>query len=195
MYLPTADMDLVILSPSFIHDGIKTLGTKNSIHAFARFIGSQNIAIRSSIEPIVHAKVPILKFTDRLTGLRVDLSFDNESGLVTKTTCERWKDEFPDMPVIVSIIKQFLLLRGLNEVPTGGLGGLSITCLVISMLQHLPHGHVERNLATILMNFFYFYGNFSYDTFGIRLDPPGYFDKVGATLRKTLDVRLKANTP
>ena len=91
------------------------------------------------------------------------------------------------MPILVAFIKQFLLLRGLNEVPTGGLGGFSITCLVTSLLQHLPHGHVRRNMGSLLMDFFDFYGNqFPYDSIGIRLDPPGYFDKVSSAFNGSI---------
>lgn len=180
IYLPTADMDLVLLSSNFLRTGTKVFGeNKGQIYAFAKFIRDSRLAVPYSVDAIVHARVPILKFVDRLTGLRVDLSFDNESGLVANDTFQLWKSEYPEMPLIVSVVKQFLLIRGLSEVPTGGLGGYSVTCLVISLLQHLPHGHVERNLAGILMDFFEFYGNrLPYESVGIRLNPPGYFDKV-----------------
>ncbi|KAJ5275481.1 hypothetical protein N7497_006092 [Penicillium chrysogenum] len=76
------------------------------------------------------------------------------------------------MPVILSVVKQFLLIRGLNEVRTSGLGGFSVTCL------HLPKGHMQLNPSSILMEFFNFYGNkFQYNQAAIYLDPPGYFSK------------------
>lgn len=181
LYLPTADIDLVMLSTNFMRTGIKTFGErKGQIYAFAAFLKNLDIAVPNSIETIAHARVPILKFVDKMTGLRVDLSFDNDSGLVANNTFQHWKSEYPAIPVIVSVIKQFLLLRGLNEVPTGGLGGFSIICLVTSLLQHLPHGHSAPNLGSILMDFFEFYGNrFDYENVGIRMNPPGFFNKVG----------------
>lgn len=180
LYLPNADIDLVLLSTSFRRTGVKTFGErKGQIYAFSAFLKNQNIAVPGSVETIAHARVPILKFVDKLTGLKVDLSFDNDSGLIANRTFQQWKSEYPAMPVIVSVIKQFLLLRGLNEVPTGGLGGFSITCLVTSLLQHMPHGNLYPNLGSVLMDFFQFYGNnFDYETVGIRMNPPGYFNKV-----------------
>lgn len=180
MYLPTADIDMVLLSSNFMRKGIKTFGErKGQIYAYAAFIRSTDIPVPGSIETIAHARVPILKFVDKLTGLKVDLSFDNDSGLVANHTFHQWKAEYPAMLPIVAIVKQFLLLRGLNEVVTGGLGGLSITCLVTSLLQHLPHGHLEPNLGSVLMDFFNFYGNnLEFEKVGIRLNPPGFFNKV-----------------
>jgi non-canonical poly(A) RNA polymerase PAPD5/7 len=180
LYLPTADIDLVLLSNTFLRTGVRTFGErKGQIYAFSAFLKSTNLAVPNSIECIASARVPILKYVDKLTGLRVDLSFDNDSGLIANDTFQKWKTQYPMMPVLLAVIKQFLLIRGLNEVPTGGLGGFSITCLVTSLLQHLPQGHMQPNLGTILLDFFNFYGKqFSYDRLAIRMDPPGYFNKV-----------------
>ncbi|KAK2741590.1 hypothetical protein FQN57_005573 [Myotisia sp. PD_48] len=179
LYLPTADMDLVLLSRQYMQQGRKYLCQKvRDIYSFAEFIRQSGMAVSGSIETIAHARVPIIKFVDDLTGLKVDLSFDNNSGLSAIETFESWKREHPAMPVIVSIIKQFLLLRGLNEVPTGGLGGFSIICLVTSMLQHLPQGVGEPNFGSLLMDFFDFYGSkFNFSSVGIQFNPPGYFYK------------------
>lgn len=198
VYLPTADLDLVLLSRNFMRNGRKTFGEhKGQIYAYAAFLKSLDIAAPDSVEAIAHARVPILKFVDKLSGLRVDLSFDNDSGLVANDTFQRWKTEYPAMPVIVSVIKQFLLLRGLNEVPTGGLGGFSITCLVMSLLQHMPHGYMESNLSTVLMDFFDFYGNtFDFEKVGIRMNPPGYFDKrVYRVYKENNNARLSIEDP
>lgn len=180
LYLPTADIDLVLLSNTFRRTGIRTFGErKGQIYAFSGFLKGTNIAVPNSIECIAHARVPILKFIDKVTGLRVDMSFDNNSGLIANETFQSWKEQFPMMPIILSVIKQFLLIRGLTEVATGGMGGFSITCLVTSLLQHMPHGHLQPNLGSILMDFFNFYGKyFQYDRVAIRLNPPGYFNKV-----------------
>jgi non-canonical poly(A) RNA polymerase PAPD5/7 len=183
MYLPIADMDLVLLSSTFIRTGQKIYGQKKSfIYAFAAYLKTLAITVPGSIETIANARVPILKFVDKLSGLRVDLSFDNNGGLSAIHTMQSWKAAYPSMPIVVAVIKQFLLLRGLNEVPSGGLGGFSIICLVTSLLQHMPQGYVSPNLGSILMDFFDFYGrHFDYRSVGIRMDPPEYFNKVSGS--------------
>lgn len=190
LYLPVADMDLVILSPGFRRYGRETFvpyrrtsGGRISIYEVARVIERANVVASGSMEIISGARVPILKWVDRLTGLKVDMAFDNDSGIRAIKTFEKWKEAYPAMPAIVAVVKQFLLLRSLNEVPTGGLGGFSIICLVVSLLQHMPHhlnGH-GPSLGSILMDFFDFYGNkFDFSSVGIRLEPPGYFNKVSS---------------
>ena len=160
------------------------LNTARSLSIFAGLLMSNNLPKPRSIEVITKAKVPLIKYVDRLTNLRVDLSFENTTGLVAVQTYLDWKRQFPAMPVIVTLIKQFLAMRGLHEVRDGGLGGFSVTCMVTSLLQHMPQvqsGSMvpQEHLGDVLMEFLDLYGNeFNTTTTGIRLTPPGYFDKV-----------------
>ncbi|KAK0822269.1 hypothetical protein LTR03_018253, partial [Friedmanniomyces endolithicus] len=43
----------------------------------------------------------------------------------------------------------------------------------------MPQGQQQPNLGSILMDFFNFYGKyFQFGHVGIRLNPPGYFNKI-----------------
>ena len=184
LYLPTADMDVVVISSTFHTSGRKVIcQTKNQMFRFAHWLDASGLA-KSRCEVIFSAKVPIIKFVDRLTGIRVDVSFENDTGVIANDTFLDWKKEFPAMPILVTIIKQFLMMRGLNEVQHGGLGGFSVTCLVTSLLQNMPRVQVgdiipEDHLGEMLLEFLDFYGN-RLDTSrtGISMRPPGYFEKV-----------------
>lgn len=185
LYLPVGDMDLVFLTRAF-HSGnrrgIQNVNLPLNKKAFWRFhdyIRMQDIARPGTLLPVAHAKVPIIKFVERVSGLKVDLSFNNDTGLAAIDTFQSWKRQYPAMPMIVSVIKQFLMLRGLNDVAVGGLGGFSIICLVTSLIQHMPASGTVQNLGDLLVEFFNFYGNhFDRDSVAIRLDPPAYIDKV-----------------
>lgn len=178
-------MDVVVISNGFRSSGQKVVcQTRKQLLRFGDFIKSSGIASQGSVEVIVGAKVPLVKFIDRITMIKVDVSFENTTGVIANDTFALWKKQFPAMPLIVTIIKQFLMMRGMNEVQHGGLGGFSVTCLVTSLLQNMPRvqsGELipEQNLGEILIEFLDFYGN-QLDTTrtGITMDPPGYFDKV-----------------
>lgn len=185
IYLPNADMDVVIISESFRVSGIKAAcQNSGAMHRFGAYLRRSGVAEADSVEVITSAKVPLIKFVDHITGIRVDMSFENQTGLTANDTFNAWKSQYPAMPIIVTLIKQFLLMRGLNEVVNGGLGGFSVTCLVTSLLQNLPRiqsGELipEQHLGEILIEFLDLYGN-RLDTTrtGITMNPPGYFDKV-----------------
>jgi len=184
LYLPTSDMDIVMVSDKFMRGGNAKYDNRGAIYKFDAFLQKNNIAIQGSIEKIIGAKVPLVKWVDRVTGLKVDLSFENDTGLTAIKTFLDWKTQFPAMPILVTLIKQFLTMRGLNEPVNGGIGGFSMTCLVVSLLQAMPQVQSrsmvpEHHLGEILMEFFDLYGNeFNTVTTAIAFNPPGYIPKV-----------------
>jgi non-canonical poly(A) RNA polymerase PAPD5/7 len=183
LYLPTSDMDLVCVSDDFMRTGRARSGTKH-LHQFADWLKWNKIAHDNSVTVISKAKVPLVKYVDRLTGLKVDISFENDTGLIANKTFQEWKTEFPAMPTLVTIIKHLLAMRGLNEPQNGGIGGFSVICLVVSLLQQMPQVQSrsmipEHHYGEILMEFLDLYGNqFNVTTTAISLKPPAYVPKV-----------------
>lgn len=184
LYLPTGDMDLVLCSKTCLNGGIQRPPGKSQLWKFVNFVRTERLAAGNQVNPILGAKVPIVQYVDKTTGLKVDISFENTSGLVAVNTFKAWKEQWPVMPILVTIIKQFLLMRGLNEPVNGGIGGFSVTCMVVSMLQHMPplqSGDMEQrhDLGSLLMHFFDLYGNrFNYETVALSVNPPAYIAKV-----------------
>lgn len=185
LYLPTADMDLVAVSPGYMKSGQKSFcQSKTKLYQLSSQLEWRGIAAPGTIMTVANARVPIIKFTDDDTGIKVDISFENDSGLRANATFLEWKEQFPAMPIIVVLIKQMLAMRGLNEVFSGGLGGFSIICLVVSMMQMMPEiqsGNMDphQHYGDLLLNFLHLYGNsFDVRSTGITMNPPGYFDKL-----------------
>ncbi|EGX91127.1 PAP/25A-associated [Cordyceps militaris CM01] len=185
LYLPTADMDIVVCSASFMRGGPPTyLGAKSWLYKFQKFLVTQRVADNDAIQVIAHARIPLVKFVDKFTGLRVDISFENLGGVDAVETFVKWKQLYPAMPILVTVIKHYLLMRGLNEPVNGGIGGFSVICLVVSMLQLLPQVQSrtlvpEHNLGEMLLEFFHLYGHqFDYEVNAISLTRPvGYVKK------------------
>ena len=202
LYLPTADMDLVAVSPSYLSSRKKSFcQVKNHMWKLARSLEAGGVAPFNGVNVIAKARVPIIKFTDKISGIRVDISFENDSGLLANQTFQKWKAEFPAMPVLVVLIKQMLAMRGLNEVFTGGIGGFTIICLVVSMMQLMPElqaksMNAQNHYGDLLLNFLDLYGNkFDIQSTGISMDPPGYFDKKRQPQAKQNAVRLTIIDP
>jgi non-canonical poly(A) RNA polymerase PAPD5/7 len=184
LYLPTGDMDLVICSSTYIKRGYTGFHKSSHLFKFKSFLVQKGFADANSVQVITKAKVPLAKYVDRETGLRIDVSFDNLGGVTAVDRFMQWKKEYPAMPILVTLIKHYLAMRGLNEPVNGGIGGFSVICLVVSMLQLMPQVqsgalNPEQNLGDLLMEFFDLYGNhFNFESVAIRLNPPGYIAKV-----------------
>ncbi|KAK5169782.1 uncharacterized protein LTR77_005760 [Saxophila tyrrhenica] len=185
LYLPTADMDLVAVSPDFLRSGMKTFcGSGGQIHRLARYLENTGLAAPGTVSPVPKARVPIVKFVESLTGIKVDISFENDSGLKANETFAKWKEAYPAMPIIVVLIKQMLAMRDLNEVFSGGLGGFSIICLVVNMMQLMPQMQSDsmdpqQHYGQLLLEFLHLYGtNFDTTATGIQMRPPYQFQKL-----------------
>lgn len=183
LYLPTADMDLVYVSDGHFRGGPPTpevsVGpqrVKQILQKVARQLDKAHIlAARPNL--IHKARVPIIKFQDSVTGLDVDISFENLGGVQAQATFEFYKETYGDMVYLVALVKQFLVMRGLNEVHTGGLGGLSVICLVVSYLHH--HQKEPGNLGSRFIGFLEYYGKkFNLATQRIQMNPPDIVRKV-----------------
>ncbi|XP_033149935.1 non-canonical poly(A) RNA polymerase protein Trf4-1 [Drosophila busckii] len=168
LFLPSADIDLVVLG-RWDRLPLRTLEAE---------LVSCGIAESSSIRVLDMAAVPIIKFTDRLSKIKVDLSFNIANGVQSAELIKMFKRDFPGLGNLVLVLKQFLLQRGLNEVFTGGISSYSLILMCISFLQLHPRNnfHSNINLGVLLLEFFELYGlRFNYAQLGISIRNGGSY--------------------
>jgi non-canonical poly(A) RNA polymerase PAPD5/7 len=182
LHLPTGDIDVVLVSQSFEDYGATAFEVYNGEGRAKKVLNRASrplydIAVDRKVLMIWKARVPIVKFVDNLTRLQVDISFEKLDAMRAQATFKDWRANYPDMTYLVALVKQFLLMRGLCDVHTGGLGGFSIVCLVVSFLQ-LKVRLGEDDLGTLFMKFLDYYGNeFDLANDMISLNPPQIFQK------------------
>ncbi|KAK1233190.1 hypothetical protein PQX77_003666 [Marasmius sp. AFHP31] len=191
LYLPSGDIDLVVLSETMAQQMFHN--KQQVLRLIADTMRRKGIA--DNIQIVAKAKVPIVKFVARHGLIPVDISINQPNGVGGAKIINGF---LHDMHVgasqspgggmalrsLVLITKMFLSQRGMNEVYTGGLGSYSIVCLVISFLQMHPkirRGEIDpdRNLGVLLVEFFELYGKyFNYQNTGISIRGGGtYYGK------------------
>ena len=72
---------------------------------------------------------------DLLTDIKVDISFNMQSGVTSVALIKEFIHEFPALEYLVLLLKQFLLQRDMNEVWTGGISSYGLILMVVSFLQ------------------------------------------------------------
>lgn len=139
----------------------------------------KDIADENGIKVLDKASVPIVKLTDKKTEVKVDISFNMCNGVKSAELITHFMTEYPVLPKLVYVLKQFLLERDLNEVFTGGISSYSLILMCISFLQLHPRPDVHNqkcNLGVLLIEFFELYGRkFNYMQTGIRIRDGGRY--------------------
>lgn len=169
LYLPTSDIDLVVFG------NWETL----PLWTLEEALRKRKVADENSIKVLDKATVPIIKLTDSHTEVKVDISFNVQSGVKAANLIKDYKQQYPVLPYLVLVLKQFLLQRELNEVFTGGIGSYSLFLMAVSFLQLHCREDVSSsnpNLGVLLIEFFELYGrHFNYLKTGIRIKDGGSY--------------------
>ena len=162
LYLPTSDMDIVILGH---WEALPLRTMERSLESLAK---------PGSVE-VINASVPLVKYRDLASNISADLSFNCLSGPKAVQVIKMFKQQFPILPQLVSIVKQFLLERDLAQVFTGGLSSYAVTILVISFLQlHPRKDPCSDNLGVLLIEFLHLYGHdFNYSCLAVSIRDGG----------------------
>ncbi|XP_022976478.1 non-canonical poly(A) RNA polymerase PAPD5 [Cucurbita maxima] len=151
LYLPTSDIDVVILDSGIPKPQL-------GLQALSRALSQKGIA--KKIQVIGKARVPIIKFVEKQSGISFDISFDVQNGPKAADFIKGAISKWPPLRPLCLILKVFLQQRELNEVYSGGLGSYALLTMLMAMLQsfNVSHSSLEHNLGVLLVHFFDFYG-------------------------------------
>ncbi|CAG8492493.1 314_t:CDS:2 [Paraglomus occultum] len=152
LYLPTSDIDLVCFCSAY--NAYKPDSTLNRL---SKRLRNQDIC-QGPPQSIARAKVPIIKCQERHSGISIDISFNNISGLESARVVKEYLNTIPALKELTIVIKHFLKLKNLHDAAFGGLGSYSIVIMLHPLIQK---GYIkpEKNLGVLLIEFFEFYGN------------------------------------
>ncbi|XP_041867455.1 terminal nucleotidyltransferase 4A isoform X2 [Melanotaenia boesemani] len=169
LYLPTSDIDLVVFGK----------WERPPLQELEQALRKHKVAEPFSIKVLDKATVPIIKLTDQETEVKVDISFNVETGVKAASFIKDYVKKYPVLPYLIFVLKQFLLQRDLNEVFTGGISSYSLILMVISFLQLHPRidaRNPSENLGVLLIEFFELYGrHFNYLKTAIRIRNGGAY--------------------
>ena len=165
LYLPMGDLDCCLFN-----------APSTALHQLHRALEREGWA--SYLEHITSARIPIVKFLDRSTGLRVDICQDQSVGLEAAQYISQMSVKFPAFRPLLLFLKYFLHVRRLNDTYSGGVGSFLLQLMLLSHLHHHPAQTHDVNLGLLLVSFFDTYGNqLNYQNVGISLSPPSFYNK------------------
>lgn len=99
--LPKSDIDLLCYYPEAREQTLLNKLTHKLVRS----------GICSSIEPIKSAKCPIIKLTDKQSGINVDISFNRDNGIHCVHLVKQLMRKYPELKPLLLVLKCFLKSR------------------------------------------------------------------------------------
>ncbi|KAG0356714.1 hypothetical protein BC939DRAFT_437955 [Gamsiella multidivaricata] len=130
-----SDLDLVILPA--LHDQDQELGAPGRFQdLFVLKTLFQRYSMKD-VEVIQGARVPILKFTDHKTGIKVDLNYGQYTGLYNTRMIQSYVRIDDRVHTFLMVLKAFVKARGINAPELGSLSSYCYILMAISYFQTL----------------------------------------------------------
>ena len=99
--LPNSDIDLLVYQPDVKEASMINKLTNQLLKS----------GICKSIDPLKHAKVPIIKLQDRESGVNVDISFNRTNGIYCVKLVKHLLKKYPELKPLLIVLKCFLKSR------------------------------------------------------------------------------------
>lgn len=183
LYLPHSDIDIVLLSQAF---------DQQTLMAKAKKVAYSHPSVFCNIAVVKTAKVPLIKCVDTETGVDIDISFNEISGVLAIKEYHNAIRAHPELKYLIMLFKLFLRQRHFHNSFTGGIGSFLLFCMVLSFLRQFKKDQISRfgaqslkevSLGEYVLEFMNFYGSqFDCDRNQILLSDGGrIIDKASPT--------------
>lgn len=163
-YIKNSDIDLGIINGS--------KDDRSQLRAILKQLYRCKFA--SNILPVLTAKVPIIKYHDKLSNIDVDISIYRHSGHNTVGWVNKAIDKYIFFKPLLLILKTLLCNAKVDMPVHGGMGSHLLQCLLVAHLywhsQYKTNNTTHNRLSTILLHFFEFFIHFDFYNYAIQID-------------------------
>lgn len=185
--MPNSDVDLVL-----VHDQLD----KVKLISKAKKVLRKQPETFENLEILLHAKVPIIKFTHGPSQVDFDITFNELSGVQNAEEVKRVIEIHPEIKYLLMIMKLFLRQRKMNNTFTGGIGSFLLFCIILAFLRQYkkdvyykdrdPKALENLSLSEYLLKFLNFYATFDLNKKEIQMAD-------GGAIRRKTDPSLGFN--
>lgn len=129
LYLPTSDIDMVLT-----HDRYPLIGYSESrLYVLIEKIRKSGFA--SKVDDVLAASVPLIRITDKVTGIQIDLTSADEHSVKATEAVQEWLQPSSPMKPLLFVVKMFLSIRSCGATYTGGLNSYALFWMVVAWVK------------------------------------------------------------
>lgn len=128
-----------------------------------------------------HSRYPLISVVHKQSGIDVQIVCANDTS-AQRDLMKTYLNEYPGLKQTYLLVKTMLEVRGLSDVYRGGLGSYGIFIMIVASFKLIEQQgfsmHKKGNPAQLFLNFLHYWSYFDTYTHGVRLEPPGIFEKL-----------------
>eukprot|EP00340_Litonotus_pictus_P006250 CAMPEP_0170514554 /NCGR_PEP_ID=MMETSP0209-20121228/1129_1 /TAXON_ID=665100 ORGANISM="Litonotus pictus, Strain P1" /NCGR_SAMPLE_ID=MMETSP0209 /ASSEMBLY_ACC=CAM_ASM_000301 /LENGTH=611 /DNA_ID=CAMNT_0010798695 /DNA_START=1 /DNA_END=1833 /DNA_ORIENTATION=- len=133
--LNTSDIDITVLTQYYDSDNGREVINRSSeqeiISRLISFLTREHFISKGTLQVIRFSRVPLVKFTDKETGIAVDITINQENGLSTLKQVNWILNKLPLLRDVIIIMKLILRQFGFNDASVGGLSSYMVFHMVL----------------------------------------------------------------
>ncbi|MCQ2816837.1 MAG: hypothetical protein MJ252_06190 [archaeon] len=175
---------------------------RDTLNPLVQLLYKNNPKYITEIQPILTAKVPVVKLSvnphlfeckeiddiynfiyrseyyhnyifdkEELESIKIDITLNSIRSVQTGYIIENL-NFFPEIKIVIKILKRLLYLKNLNLSYEGGIGSYSLFLLILAFFRYstnLSNGNIySNNCGLLLIDFILHYQSFNFDTYIIN---------------------------
>jgi len=123
LYLPTSDIDMVITFG----------GSSRPLSTLLWKI--RNSGFASQVEDVLLASVPLIRITDKITGIQIDLTAADTHAIKATEAVQEWLQLSSPVKPLLFVVKMFLSVRRCGTTYTGGINSYALFWMVVAWVK------------------------------------------------------------
>ena len=162
LYTPTSDIDMVLISQSKTRQSSVSRTSILSLDLYSILWRLRDSDFASNIDSVMRASVPLIRITDKITGIEIDLTASDTHSVNATNAVQKWMEtDTMLIKMLVMVAKTFLSIRRLGKTYTGGVNSYLLVWMVVSWVkQEWPKGNtaakdrsnVERDINAMTLS-------------------------------------------
>lgn len=133
LYLPISDIDMVLTFRPGLASSFDGYSSSSRLSALIGKIRDSGFA--SKVVDVLQASVPLIRITDKITGIEIDLTAADTHAIRATEAVQIWLQRSSLTKPLLFVLKMFLSIRRCGTTYTGGINSYTLFWMVVAWVE------------------------------------------------------------
>ncbi|KAF8817658.1 Nucleotidyltransferase [Phlegmacium glaucopus] len=134
LYLPTSDIDMVLTFQLGLASSL-SYNYSSSSRLLVLLGKIRDSGFASKVVDVLNASVPLIRITDKITGIEIDLTAADTHAVRATEAVQKWLQHSSLVKPLLFVVKMFLSIRRCGTTYTGGINSYALFWMVVAWVK------------------------------------------------------------